>query len=291
MFLTVEDLKKHKACETGIKLFNKLYPNGIEIIKLLDNTHIPIEVLHWGYEHLNVSEEEIKKYYLRCGIINSKEIIHSERISNSNFVFHSKDIEDCAFVSNCNTAADSRQITFCSNVIRSKFCYESESLTDVLGVVSSKDIHNSINIIDSTLIRNCEDVSNSRNLTNCSFIYRSTLSEECHFSSFLTGCFNCLFCTDLKAEQYCLFNKSISKDNYNKIYEEFKIKIENEVFNLIKDNSNIKSTTYYIAKKENNYKEYFSLISDNFNEWVKSLPNFDPFIMYQITFDEKWLEV
>ena len=57
MFITNEILERYNACESGKKIFNRLYPNGVEIIDLLDNRHIPDEILHWGAEYLPVSAE------------------------------------------------------------------------------------------------------------------------------------------------------------------------------------------------------------------------------------------
>ena len=54
---------------------------------------------------------------------------------------------------------------------------------------------------------------------------------------------------------------------------------------------NFESKTYYVSKKIMDFRQYFSLITPHFDEWVKGVLGCDPFIMYQITFNKKWLEV
>lgn len=290
MFVTLEDLKSRNACATGIKLFERLYPEGVEIMKLLDNKHIPIEILHWGYQHLDVNAEEIEKYYQRCGITESKEVLVSERIHNSCFINQSKDVTDSKFINDSVDITDCVQVSYSSFIKRSRHIYNCETVEDTHGATESKEIYKCGNVIDSSNIRDSWGVANCRNLTNSQFIYRSTLSEDCHFSSFLTGCYKCIFCSGLNGKQFYLFNKPISQKEWEKIFNnEFSVRINEEAFFLLKDNSKLNS--YYVAKKETSFRNYFSLISENFNKWVKSLPNFDPFVMYQITFDEKWLEV
>lgn len=279
MFVTLDDLKSRNACATGIKLFERLYPEGVEIMDLLDNKHIPLEILHWGYQHLDVDDKEIEKYYQRCGITESKQILESERVHKSCFVNQSKDVTDSNFITHSLDIADSVQVSYSSNVKGSRHIYNCETIEGTHGAADSKEIYKCGNVIDSSNIRDSWAVANCRNVTESQFIYRSTLSEDCHFSSFLTGCHKCMFCSGLKGEQFHLFNKPISQEEWEKIfYDEFSVRINEEAFFLLKDNSKLNS--YYNARKETSFKNYFSLISDGFNEWVKSLPNFDPFVMY-----------
>jgi hypothetical protein len=62
MLITVDLLKKYKACDNGIKYIDRFYPNGVEMIDVIRDRHIPKEMLHWGREFLAHSEEELVAY-------------------------------------------------------------------------------------------------------------------------------------------------------------------------------------------------------------------------------------
>ena len=72
MFLTLETLKRLNACEQGTKYIERFYPNGAELIDIINDKHISKEFLHWGREHLTVSEEELRAYCHACRIETQK---------------------------------------------------------------------------------------------------------------------------------------------------------------------------------------------------------------------------
>ena len=115
-------------------------------------------------------------------------------------------------------------------------------------------------------------------------MWQSKLNKNCGFSNFLNNCNNSLFCNNLTSRNFMLFNKPIEQEKFYKIFKEFEQKILDE---------DIKICTYeiqgYIKIKEINRIENIFKISKSFKDWIKTLPNFDPFIMYQISFDESWL--
>ena len=89
MFLTDEILEKYNACGIGRKLFNKLYPNGVEIMDLLDNKHIPKEMLWWGETWLPVSDEELNKLYKVLEIEDSFKVSFGKKIKKSLKIYKS----------------------------------------------------------------------------------------------------------------------------------------------------------------------------------------------------------
>ena len=82
-----------------------------------------------------------------------------------------------------------------------------------------------------------------------------------------------------------LFNKPISLYNFNEIYENFLYMIQNEDINLILDDN---SNSYFNGQANTKIEAIFN-VSDNFINWIKTLPNYDNFIMYQITLNPIWL--
>ena len=89
--------------------------------------------------------------------------------------------------------------------------------------------------------------------------------------------------------QFLLFNKPISQTIFDKVWGEFKDKIKHERINIIIETLELPSYAYYDAHTQNNYKDFFKFLSDDFKKWIRTLPGFDEFIMYSITFDEEWL--
>ena len=82
-----------------------------------------------------------------------------------------------------------------------------------------------------------------------------------------------------------LFNKPISLYNFNEIYENFLYMIQNEDINLILDDNN---SSYFNGLANTQIEAIFN-VSDSFINWIKTLPNYDNFIMYQITLNPIWL--
>ena len=61
--------------------------------------------------------------------------------------------------------------------------------------------------------------------------------------------------------------------------------IQNEDINLILDDNN---SSYFNGLANTKIEVIFN-VSDNFINWIKTLPNYDNFIMYQITLNPIWL--
>ena len=61
--------------------------------------------------------------------------------------------------------------------------------------------------------------------------------------------------------------------------------IQNEDINLILDDNN---SSYFNGIANTKIEVIFN-VSDNFINWIKTLPNYDNFIMYQITLNPIWL--
>jgi hypothetical protein len=83
----------------------------------------------------------------------------------------------------------------------------------------SRMLCNSKCVLDTILANDCELCYECFNVHNC---YNVQFSENCHLcsdSAFLygcQGCKNCFGCTNLKNAEYCLFNKRLSRAEYEK---------------------------------------------------------------------------
>ena len=62
MFLTIDVLRRLNACEQGIKYVERFYPNGVELVDIINDRHINKDFLHWGREYLTVNATEMEAY-------------------------------------------------------------------------------------------------------------------------------------------------------------------------------------------------------------------------------------
>ena len=283
MFITNEILERYNACESGKKIFNRLYPNGVEIIDLLDNRHIPDEILHWGAEYLPVSAEELKKYYERVNVVDSTNCSMSSKITKSNNIFKSINISNSNFIKLSQNVIDSENISSSQSIKTSKYVNNSISVEYSELIVNSKNITKSVNIANSSDLDYCFNISNGKNLLNCDTMYNSSLCEYSGFSSFLIGCHKVLFCSQLNQSSFMLFNKPISEALFYEIWEQYKTITKN--VEIIEDNSNI----FYGGAPIVRFDTMFKKLGEDFKNWVKTLPNYDNFVIYQITLCEEWL--
>ena len=60
----------------------------------------------------------------------------------------------------------------------------------------------------------------TRNCYNSYFLIDSESSVDCAYSYDLRGCSNCLFCSNLRHKQYCVKNKQVSKEEFQKEWEQ-----------------------------------------------------------------------
>lgn len=80
-------------------------------------------------------------------------------------------------------------------------------------------IRKCVSCVDNIHIHRCEECYECVDCFECSRLIYSQNSSSCHDSAFLfdcRGCFNCTLCAGLRNENYCLFNKRLEKDDYQK---------------------------------------------------------------------------
>ncbi len=60
----------------------------------------------------------------------------------------------------------------------------------------------------------CYEVLWSSNMYECVFCFDSSTCSNCYFSTNLRGCSNCLFCSELRNKRYHVWNKPVSKAEF-----------------------------------------------------------------------------
>ncbi|MDD5769473.1 MAG: hypothetical protein PHE25_00750 [Candidatus Gracilibacteria bacterium] len=128
---------------------------------------------------------------------------------NAEFANHSYHNKNSYLVNSCSYVEDSYH---CVNVIYAN---------NVLDSYNSEYCNNSYELIDSKYCNNCFYLLKCHNCFGCSFC------EDC------VDCKNCIGCKGLHHKEYCVFNKQVKKEEFEKIIKsiftgENKKSIENE---------------------------------------------------------------
>lgn len=122
------------------------------------------------------------------------------------------------------TIFNSENCDFNSHWRNSKNCYLNslghmcEDVYYSYWMVKDKDVFDSMYTNESTLCYSCSDVNRCY---NCVMLFESNDCRDCFFSYQLQGCENCLFSTNLVRKSFHIFNKPVSKEEF----EAFKVKI------------------------------------------------------------------
>lgn len=110
---------------------------------------------------------------------------------------------------------------YCQQVVDNKDCYlcfvmkGCDSCMYMYRAVNDKNCVDCSSVRDSELCYECTD---SNHIYNCSFCEYCKNSSDLKFCYDLINCQNCFGCVNLRNKQYHIFNKSYSKEEYEKEY-------------------------------------------------------------------------
>lgn len=291
MFITKKDLEERNACKSGIKLIDRLYPNGAELMEILNNKHIPYSIFHWGYMNLPSTEEEKKRYFEVIKVKDSSGVYLSDNIKNSSYIDESRFIDNSKFIFRSKNILNSENISSSKNIRESHFIYSSEDVEDSCWVNESKivklgyNIQDSSNILSSSNIAKSEDIVESSHLWNCQKVKESFFCANC-----IDLC-NSIFCEGLNGnyelDKYFIFNNEVNHEDFilykSKIMDFLPIDFNlfDMTFSKIKEKLNVNVNLNFGTYYENFQKDFFEL--------AKIFPNYSGEIMYNITFDKESL--
>lgn len=290
MFLTSDILKEYEACQQGIVWFERVFPQGAELVDVIHAKHVPYSFLHWGRLHLNSNDEERRAYEEVCEIKESTSVFECDHIesstmvSGSSCVYNSAYIYGCNAIINCTDITDSTKITDSHHIINSTstlysdYCIGSNNVKKSQYILDSSFIINSHDIYKGSLIESSSFVFNGKNLTNCGFV---------RDSGDLT---NCLFCCGYNKKSYSIFNHEINTPQWEYLFEEYQSQIE--PFHLEMFEEWDQENPEHGVTIHHSYLEMFEGFGDKLNDfvyWVKHLPYYDSTLAYQITFLPQFL--
>ena len=293
MYITKETLERHGACGQGLKWFERTFPNGAEIVDVINHKYTDKHFLHWGFVNLTTTEEEKeayrKKLKINCGEANYS-IYESDDVIGCSYVTHSSRIDGCERVFYSNDVRDSSDILRSSNVENSKLIYGSDFVFDSERVINGKNINgsqvvvNSDYVIDSHHIYGAAGIKNSAYVADIGFAETKQISNSC----FISGSKNlnyCLFCFGIENDSYKLFNSPIDEMEYKMIARQLGYILGGWEPEFVKDNHWPQGTIPLDSPiLQRNALIQWKGLPDRFWDWVKTLPNYREDIMYSLTY-------
>ena len=288
MFLTIETLKRLNACEQGTKYIERFYPNGAELIDIINDKHISKEFLHWGREHLTINDEELEAYRKACRIENTEGHWYSQDVRDSKYVIKSKDVENSIGVFESMDIKNSADIISSENVDCAHQIFSSSMVDTAQRIFKGQNISHSTNICNSTMIANSTSVIDSCNIFDSSEIIKGVSVSDSHFCQDIKNLKHCMFCYGFENAEYCIFNVPIEKNHYELIEKQYQ-KYLTEELAFIREWPREMISSHYIAPTRK-FDDWYHPISEKFWKWARTLPFFDASILYNITMKPELLE-
>ena len=288
MFVTKKILEDCKINNAYLDLFNNLYPDGEEFSNMLGNEEIPNGFFHWVFLYLPLTDEEKEMYMARVQVKNSQNVYNSRNIENCNHIFSSRNCTNSSYVRESAMVNDSTLVVGGNRVTRSEQVYDSKKVEKSKLIVNSSIITNSKNVWLSEKVHNSNNVFRSDTIYDSDYIANSKILEDCYFCSNCSYANNLMFTYNARGDSYMIFNKEVSKEEFTEAKNYFKQKYD-FLLNYGRAPSTFRETVIPVITHEDFSKHYLNLTNE-FYEDVKNLPNYDPFILYCITFNSTLIE-
>lgn len=278
MKITLEMLIKLKACKEGISFFQKHFPEGATIEELFEVQHLPESFIHWGLGRLSLDLKERDLCYKKLNINNSNIVNRSSNIQDSALILNSHNVKNSTAISASSIVENSTEVFHSSRVFDSSDVYDSKFVYNSHNIGVSSNITGSHNIFNSIDVENSQDIKDSSHIVNSSGLYLCNNLSFSHFSARCNNGENLIFCHDCQGINM-LFNQVVSEQTINRVKHQI------DLMKLPELNMGEVNTASLEGKMElvNNYQQYFTNLPKDFWEWVKTLPNYNPMIMYMIT--------
>lgn len=281
MRITTSVLRQYNACDSGIKYIERFYPDGAEMIKVIQDKHISKEFLFWGRENLYHSSEELAAYEEACNIINSSNHWRSVNLSDSHFVVNSKNINDSQRVYDSSDVTGGLDIVSSDEVTLSGQIFASSFIAKSNRINKSKNVHNSINICDSILVGDSKNILQSNNVFSSSEIIRSENVENSFFCQDCKNIKNCMFCFGLTDAEYYVFNQPVGKSKFELFVAQYKKLMEGELAFVTEWPQDLLKG--YGPVPVYRFDKWFYPVPEKLWKWSNTLPGYTKEKLYQTT--------
>ena len=292
--------------------------------KLIERTNFPkepmelIDAMGWVQSHSSNEEKVLFselfsdwRTYIGMEPLEVEKFEEVFEITNSQVILSSFYIDSSSIVRDSENVFNSKYVAFSKDVRNSERVYSSTSVEDSryinvsLNVFGSFEVNNSSKIKYSWNVFNSDEISNCYGVYSCeeveySFgIFNISTGKEIYFSTDLENCSYCLFCSGLKNKKFCLFNQEIDSKDWFIIKELLFNKWSEENKNLYKVISFEDDDKEWYGFKISNYsaslsyvaqRNFFQGLSLKFLKYIRSMPYYNEWLLYQITMNPKILE-
>lgn len=292
--------------------------------KLIERTNFPkepmelIDAMGWVQSHSSNEEKvlfsklfsdwrtyvgmapiEVEKFEEVFEITNSQVILSSFYIDSSSIVRDSENVFNSKYVAFSKDIKNSERVYASSNVEDSRYINVSLNVFGGFEVNNSSKIKYSWNVFDSDEISNCYGVYSCEEVEYSFGIFNISTGKEIYFSTDLENCSYCLFCSELKNKKFCLFNQEIDSKDWFVIKELLFNEWSEEDKNLYKIISFEDDDKEWYGFKTFNYsaslsyvaqRDFFQSLSSKFLKYIRSMPYYNEWLLYQITLNPKILE-
>lgn len=291
MFLTLETLERYNACEKGKEWFTHFFPNGGELMDVIQHRFVHPETLHWGFANLITTQEEREAYYkkLAINVDNYFTVYECDHIEGGEYITRSSHIKNSNYIFSCKEVVDSNNVSSSDSVERSNQIFNSEFVYDSEKVYQSKNITQSLNVINSDYVVRSSSIMNATNINNSHYVHGLTIgrTKQVKDSMFITECVNvkkCLFCSEIKDREYMLFNKPVDPDEFELISNQLKNILAGWQAEFVKGEWPEGTIPLDSPQIQRNIMRQFAQLPEKFWRWVKTLPNYDSMVLYAVTF-------
>ena len=281
MYITAEILRKYKGCEQGIRYIERFYPEGAEMIDIIQDKNIPKEFLHWGREHLTHTPDELAAYIKACRIVNTDGFWYSQDVRDRKYVVRSKEVSDSIGVFDSCDIIRSSDVVNSENINESKQIFYSSMIDGGEKIIKGLNITESINICNSTMVVRSKNVIDSVNVFESSEIIKCNGVSDSYFCQDCKNIKHCMFCKGLENAEFHVFNKPVDQNLFVLFVKQY-LKYLTEQLDFIRDwpEDLLVSAHVFPTRK---FDDWFHPINSRFWKWVHTLPNFDSMLIYNIT--------
>lgn len=293
--------------------------------KLIERTNFPketmelIDAMGWVQSHSSNEEKVLFselfsdwRTYVGMEPLEVEKFEETFEITDSHIILSSFCIDSSSRVQDSENISNSKCVAFSKDVKNSEKVYSSENVENSHHINFSLNILNSTEIHDSSKVRYSQNVFNSDEISNCYGVYSCeevgdslgifniSTGKEIYFSSDLEDCSYCLFCSGLKNKKFFLFNQEIDSKDWFVIKELLLNEWSEEDESLYKvtsfeDDNNEWCGFRYLSKTDTNFsyvaqRNFFQGLSSKFLKYIRSMPYYNEWLLYQITMNPKILE-
>lgn len=250
--------------------------------------------------YVGMTALEVEKFEEVFEITNSSIILRSFCVDSGSRIRDSENVSKSKYIAFSKDIKDSERIYSSVNVENSQYTNSSFDILDSIEVHNSSKVKYSQNVSNSDKISNCYGVYSCEKVEDSLGIFNISIGKEIYFSTDLENCSYCLFCSGLKDKKFCLFNQEIGSKDWFVIKELLLTEWSEEDKNLYKiisfeDNDNEWYGFKYLSKTDASFsyvvqRSFFQNTSPKFLKYVRSIPCYNEWLLYQITLNPKILK-